>query len=478
MKRKADSLYLNPQSKKKYVPLRLRQLQDIVRHPQNNAVYGIFAKPVVEYDNKNYLNDQQLKYVNDLYNKLGKVQLDINDMHYILVLYNNVDLYVSKDYNILINDDEDSCIIKCERGYYNVLIDHNSEALKVIDSQDDYDYSNDIERLSHYRSKLNRIIDYEVMVCKVKSNFKQASDILAVLVYMINKAGAYVSHFDLILMKDLLKEYIDRLKQNNYGILKDAFGFVATKNSKISSITYEERISNSLNFVLKIKDNYEYDEIRWRGKQKESNRNKLERIVTDFIEDHHLLTDRELVFLIHYISNNNYNIIDPCMIYTSRESKSRLNKINKSGVYYFPVCDKDYKHWTMWEVEYRKDISIDFNIYDSLTLYNNNDAAKGEVEQRTVELFEDIPIRNSKFTIVDTPVKQDSFDKYSCGFYTLFFLAARRKNLTISNIPNIESFNIKFFIEDLENGITSLSINEKAKLYYYFDRKSTLYKFI
>lgn len=473
MKRKADSLYFNPESKKTYVPISIKKLHKIIRFPLTNAVYGIFAKPIIDYDDKQPLDIQEKKYVDNLYNSLGKIQLDIYDLHFILTLYNNMELYVCKDLNMIMNNDLNRFIIKCEKGYYNVLIDHEKEIVKIIDSIDDYDYDSDLKRLSSYQSELGKISLYKMRVEKVNTNFKEATDILAVLMYMICKNNAFVDYIDVILMKDLIKQYINRLQYNNYGTLKVAFKFVATKRSEKSSVTYPEKIYNSLNFVKKIKDNFDYNNIRFYGKVQASV-NDCNWFIHLLNKDHKLTTD-EFSTLLHSINRDNHNVIDPLVLQIHHTIK---NCIDKDGTYLFPICDSDLDHWTLWEVEYKRYDHFIYHIYDSLSMYKGDyNSSRNRIQNMINDIFDTCDcIYKEMFIYEDTVIKQGSDN--SCGYFTLFYTGARIKKYDIHRIEHIESFDIEYFIEDLKNEINDLPNEEKAKLYYYSTKKLTYYNFI
>lgn len=60
-----------------------------------------------------------------------------------------------------------------------------------------------------------------------------------------------------------------------------------------------------------------------------------------------MLTTTDFTTLLHYINNNNSNVIDPLSFAYNNKSNIR---IKESRTYYFPMV-RDY-HWVLFDVEY------------------------------------------------------------------------------------------------------------------------------
>lgn len=60
-----------------------------------------------------------------------------------------------------------------------------------------------------------------------------------------------------------------------------------------------------------------------------------------------MLDDEELIFLLHYLSDNLKYVIDPILHYVN----SLYNRIVKKGLYFFPTCHNC--HWILVECDYQ-----------------------------------------------------------------------------------------------------------------------------
>lgn len=406
--------------------------------------------------------------------KIGKKELNIYQIWYILQLYDFNDINLLSNNMLLYNNKSMSILIKSHRCYL-IMIEKENRMIKIYDSINTYDYNTDLKYLSSYISNLSK---YEIIKINVRNNFPEATDIAATVTFMIMNSdynNIEVLELDVILMSDLLREYISKLLEyKSYRLKLSCFYVNIHDDDDGDSLFYSRTEENTLNFVRLIINPYNYNTISLKGKQKNCFLRQFNIIVNHLLLKERLKSE-DLVFYIHFINQCNDNVIDPGNIYKSDEQLRLLSKIKNDGIYFFPVCDKDYQHWSLFEVKYNSNKYIKYYIYDSLNIYRGDyNDARDNIIYRIYRFFESNV--ELSYQIMETNVKQSNRDKVNCGYYTLFYLGCRMKNIRIDEIQNIESFNINYFIEDLFSAMSKLTVEEKAKFYKNY-QKNTLHRF-
>lgn len=333
-------------------------------------------------------------------------------------------------------------IIKKMLGYYTLVVDEHKKTVKVYDTIDSGIYEEDIQRLIRYDKTLAKINKFTLIKNQIKTNFQEAEDIIAIVMFMIMNVNiqTHVDELDIILMSDLIKTYVDLLLQYQSYRLKYACYYVNITKSSDALVEYDEKPHTSLRFLDMIMNDYNYDVISCKPNQRKCYARKFDELSYEY-DDQHQLKGEQMVYLIHFINQFNHNIIDPGNIYKADTfSTIAYIKISEDGVYYFPVCDRAYKHWTLWEVDYKDKDRIIYNIYDSLSIYDKDENSRDAISTRIAYFFRSY--YEEEYHIIKTAVKQNERDVITCGYYTLFFLGARLKNINIDSIPHIERFNI------------------------------------
>lgn len=457
-----------------------RRLQDIVQHPDTNAVYSLFGIVVSSIDGGHPIIDEMKNNcIGNIITKIGKQQLQLNEMLFILLAY-QCDCYIASDLQMIISNNNDKCIVKVADGtYYTIIIE--DKTLKIFNSPNSKGCKKDIDRLSKYDNAFKDIKTYSKNNYDIESNFKEATDILAMVMYMLNNRNdiddVVVDKVDVQLMADLIQTYISRLREFESGRLEMSSYCINNNfisNSSSSYQYYNNYNHDSLNFLLKIRSGYSFEGMTYCSQHKKSYVSDCD-CLSNIIYNGNQLKTSELLFFILFINDNNYNTIDPGYVYRDCDLES---SIRENGIYYIPVCDKDYHHWTLWIADV-SEAGIKFYIYDSLSspIYKpRNRNARNEVAHRILSIF-GCRSYEYDYEIVTIPesLKQSSSDSVNCGYYTLFFYGCAVKKLNLCDIPNIESFSIEYFKEDLFNGINRLSEDNKAKLYYTYSHKRFTY---
>lgn len=426
-------------------------------------------------------NELKENYVKSVYNSIGRRELQLRELLLILKIYYYEETYIDNRLYMLINNSMTSIIIRSKNGYYTLEVDYKNKKIKVYDVYGKINCIDDLNRLKNCGGKQFKNIDtFKVENIKIETNFPEARDLLAVVIFMIRNNNNYkdveVDKIDVVLMSDLIRIYLGNLLENQSRRLRDSIHGINLDDTFISDIDYEEIEHNGMNFVSQLRKGYSLEEWSYAKQYRKTYIDNCFHIISA-IDIKHQITATEFILAIHYLSSNLNKVIDPTYVYTHK--RRILHCIKESGIYYIPVCDEKLKHWTLWEVHYDDKKDLNIFIYDSKDFYteernNYKNPYRDEVFKNLVCIFEEYG--NYDFNIVDTIVKQDNSDSTTCGYFTLFYLAARLNNVNIKDMMNIKNFKINFFIEDLKNGILNLTEEEKAKLYYNSCTKPKLYK--
>lgn len=456
---------------------------DIVNHPSLHSIYSMFGVRYDEDELGNPINNERKEnYVKCLYNSIGRRELQLRELLLILNIYFYSDTIIDDSLHMLINSDMNSFIIRNENDYYTLEIDFRNKKVKVYDVSGKINCHDDLIRLKNCgEKKFKKIVSFTVENIKIDTNFPEARDILAVVIFMIrnNKKidNVNVDRIDVVLMSDLIKIYLGELIENQSDRLRSSLYFINLNDPFILGSGYKEIEHNGMNFAEQLRKGYSTNGWTYAKQYKQTYINNCNSIINPF-NVKHKLTATEFILSIHYLSNNLSNVIDPTYVYPG---KRRIKyHISDSDIYYIPVCDEKLNHWSLWKVNYdHEEKNLDIYIYDSKDFYA--DEGYDFKNRYRDDVFDHIDYifgscNNRNYHIMDTVVKQDEKDSTTCGYFMLFYLAACLNNVNIKDMINIKNFNIKYFIEDLQSGMVNLNDEEKAKLYYNSFTKPKIYK--
>lgn len=406
-------------------------------------------------------------------NRIGKEQLDLDDLQYLLKLYNYNNIYKDYDNNYLHDGKFEKFLIKSNGIYYTMVVNNRKQTVNIIDPSGEGNYDEDLKKLSTHVTSTDGN-NYEVMYDVIEVTHPQATDIIALITFMASIKITQFALIDNLLIELLFKDYIKSLVNNNASIIEEAYIEVMPikeDNVNDENILYDEVEYNSLNFLDKVRLNYQYNDegVRYYGTEKDYFIKKVNEMM-DVLDKDSMLNDDQFKILLHFMNSNNDHVVDPLQFYYQDKAKI---KININGIYFFPVV-KDL-HWTLFEADYIKNRYIKITVYDSKCYFRNDSKERSEIVKSISSIF----AMNSeeyelKVKYHESKLKQGKDN--SCGYYVLFFLAARINFLDIEKIPNIESFNIDYFIKDIKKGLQNLDDNEKAKMYFYASKRPTYYK--
>lgn len=482
LKRKIDNMETLETKKKKRLISKdyADRLYEVIKNPTLNNLYGIIGNPAFRDLSKvSKLTEQQINYVKQLKAKVGEQQLNIFELQFMLFVYDYENIYttqIDNKFSYTVNKDQDIYIIKLSSKFY---------AFKVTSSKCIYFYNKDDKDREEI---INSIIylgygGYKIIFKKINSNFKEASDIISLIIFMvlIRKSSDDILMYDINvkLMCELFKEYINTLLISNSSLLYHTFLRVQQLNQSNPVVKYEETVEyNQLNFVQKCAKIYNY-KIRFYGKECATNKEICDRLAYNISKQYKLSTT-EFLILLYLIRNDLDNVIDPIIMTDTIISKKQADRkailddgvINKTGKFYFPICREE--HWTLWVVDIKeKDIKL--LLYDSLNSKFTN-SRDGMVLIEDILSFFNTKLRKEIAT-VQLPANLKQGRNNSCGYYALFYLISLLKFNSIENVPDIETFDIDVFILDLKNGLTSLDNKEKAAIVSMANRGLFLYQF-
>lgn len=173
---------------------------DIVNHPSLYSIYSMFGVRYDEDELGNPINNERKEnYVKCLYNSIGRRELQLRELLLIL------NIYFYSDRN--------------ENDYYTLEIDYRNKKVKVYDVSGKINCYDDLIRLKNCgEKKYKKIVSFTVENIKIDTNFPEARDILAVVIFMIrnNKKidNINVDRIDVVLMSNLIKIYLGELIEN------------------------------------------------------------------------------------------------------------------------------------------------------------------------------------------------------------------------------------------------------------------------
>lgn len=164
-------------------------------------------------------NERKENYVKCLYNSIGRRELQLRELLLILNIYFYSDTIIDDSLHMLINSDMNSFIIRNENDYYTLEIDYRNKKVKVYDVSGKINCHDDLIRLKNCgEKKYKKIVSFTVENIKIDTNFPEARDILAVVIFMIrnNKKidNINVDRIDVVLMSNLIKIYLGELIEN------------------------------------------------------------------------------------------------------------------------------------------------------------------------------------------------------------------------------------------------------------------------
>lgn len=156
----------------------------------------------------------------------------------------------------------------------------------------------------------------------------------------------------------------------------------------------------------------------------------------DVLDKDSMLDDDQFKILLHFMNSNNDHDADPLLF--CYQDKAKI-KININGIYFFPVV-KDL-HWTLFEADYIKNRYIKITVYDSNGYFRNDFKERSEIVNTISSIFA-MNSEEYEFKVKYHESKLMQGKDNSCGYYVLFFLAARINFLDIEKIPNPLIFTI------------------------------------